>query len=121
MSGSEDLNTADASEVSDIRFGLRGLLLLTTAIAVGSGVLGTVYRGFNADARVVAATSWSLCAVIVIVWLGYCVTTRIRLARIAGNTLYLLSPQGTFGAARRSWATVLIGLFWIGHGLYVMG
>jgi hypothetical protein len=114
-----DLN-ADDLELSDVRFGLRALLLVTTAVAVVSGVLATVYRGLSIDERGVAAVSWSICTAIVVIRIGYCVMTRIRLARTAGNTLFVLSPRGTFGGARRPWVTMLVALFWIVLGLYFM-
>lgn len=107
-------------EVSDVRFGVRGLLLAMTAVAVGTGILGSVYRRLNTEGRGNAIVIWGLCAAFVLVRLAYCVVTRVRLERATGKVIYVLAPRGTFGGGRRPWMTVLIGAFWIGLGLYFL-
>jgi hypothetical protein len=121
MSATGNNSNSDAPrEPSDVRFGVRDLLLAMTAVAVALGILGSVYRWFETELRFNAMVLWGLSAAFIVGRLAYCVITRVRLERAAGRISHVLAPRGTFGGARRPWMTVLIGLFWIGLGLYFL-
>jgi hypothetical protein len=119
MSGRPTVDDALA-DPSDVRFGMRGLLLAMTVVAIAMGILGTLYRNFNPASRATVATMWGLCALIVLGRVGYCAYVRIHLERMAGHTICVLAPRGVFGAGRKPWTTVLVGLILAGLGVYYL-
>jgi multisubunit Na+/H+ antiporter MnhB subunit len=112
--------SAAPPEPSDVRFGMRGLLFAMTCVAIATAVLGSSARKLNPETRLVVLWLWGICALIVLSRVIYCAWLRIQLERMAGRTLCVLSPRGWLGWARRPWMSVLIGLFWIGGGVYYL-
>jgi hypothetical protein len=117
MSSSERATTTERDEM---RFSLRGLMLLMTAVAIVAGVLGASLQSVDSEGRAVLLAMWGLSAAIVVGRVGYCAMKRWRLIRAAGPTVYVLAPRGFFGSARSEWMAVLIGLICISLGVYYM-
>jgi hypothetical protein len=114
------IERASTAERDEVRFSLRGLLLLMTAVAIVAGVLGASLRGVDSEGRSVVLAIWGISLAIVIGRVGYCAVKRWQLIRIAGRTQHVLPPRGFFGSARSKWMTALIGLFCISLGVYYM-
>jgi multisubunit Na+/H+ antiporter MnhB subunit len=113
-------HSAAPPQPSDVRFGMRGMLFTMTCVAVASAVLGSSARKLNPETRLVVLWLWGICAAIVLSRVIYCAWLRIQLERMAGRTVCVLAPRGFMGWARRPWMSVLIGLLWIGAGVYYL-
>ena len=111
---------AQPPEPTDVRFGMRGLLLTMAIVAIGAAALGPYFRGLAAEARGPVAVMWGACGAIVLLLVGYHARTRIRLERQAGRTILALTPRGIFGLPARPWLIIISGLLWIGIGLYYL-
>jgi hypothetical protein len=121
MSGSDDMGKVTTPpEPSDVRYGMRGLLLTMTAVAAGTAVLGSTVRGASVESRTHIAANCGVCALVVLGCVGYYARLRFRLEQLAGHTILVLAPRGTLGIAARPWMTMLAGLFWVGLGLYFL-
>ncbi len=107
-------------EPTDVRFGMRGLLLTMATVAMGAAALGPYFRGLAPEARGPVAVVWGACGVIVLLLVGYHARTRIRLERQAGRTILALTSRGIFGLAARPWLIIISGVLWIGIGLYYL-
>jgi hypothetical protein len=121
MSASENVpQTTVPPEPTDVRFGMRGLLLTMTAVAIGAGTLGSYFRNLPPDARGEVIAMWAICGVMVLSLVGYHARTRLRLERLAGRTICAITPRAKFGFAVKPWITILIGFMWIAGGLYYL-
>ena len=107
-------------EPTDVRFGMRGLLLTMTAVAIGAGALGSYFRNLPPDSRGEVITMWAICGVMVLSLVGHHARTRLRLERLAGRTICAITPRAKFGFAAKPWMTALMGFMWIAGGSYYL-
>jgi hypothetical protein len=108
------------AEATDVRFGMRGLLLTTTGVAVAAAGLGVFLRSLSPETRNAVLPIWGVFAVVVISCVGFCARMRLRLEREAGRKLRVLAPRGRLGIASQPWMITLGGLGWIAGGLYYL-
>jgi hypothetical protein len=109
-----------ATPGSDVRFNIRTLLLAMVGVAIVAGIMGPLFRRLEGPRRVAVVQSWGVCAVIVLLWLGWSAWVRFRLERAAGPTLYELMPAGAWFRKVRPWRTIAGGMLWIALGSYYL-
>src|SRR5262245_43303391 len=121
MSETPNISAEDIRpQASDVRFGMRGLLLTMTGVAVCAAVVGSSLRELRPGELQVVLVALVLWSVLILGRIGYCAYLRLRVERMAGRTICVPAPRGVFGFARKPWMTVVIGSLWIGGGLYFL-
>lgn len=107
-------------DTTDVRFGMRGLLLTMAAVAFASAMLGHQIRGLGEDIRWHVALVWAACSLVVVALVAWHARRRFRLERRAGRMLVALAPYGPFGLRLRSWPDAICGLLLIFVGVAQM-
>jgi hypothetical protein len=112
--------TAASPEPTDVRFGMRGLLLTMAVVAIASAALGPFFRDLTPGRRGEVATAWCIALAVVLALVGYHARNRFRLERLAGRRLVSLPPRARMGFPVRPWLVVFGGLISISAGLYYL-
>jgi hypothetical protein len=118
---SDEFSTVPLEEIrpepSDVRFGMRGLLVTMTGVAVATAVFGSLLRGMEPERRFDIATTWGLCGLVVLGCVGYYARLRFQLERLGGSTIFVLVPRSILGIPARPWMTILLGSSSAGLGV----
>lgn len=109
-----------ASESTDVRFGMRGLLATMLVVAVASAALGPFFRDLAPDRRGEVITAWCAALAIVLALVGYHAWNRIRLEQLAGSRIVTVKARARVGFVLRPWLVVFGGMIWIAIGLYYL-
>lgn len=107
-------------DTTDVRFGMRSLLLTMAGVAFVAAMLGHQIRGFRDDIRWHVALVWAACSLVVVALVAWHARRRFRLERRAGRMLVALAPYGPFGLRLRSWPDAICGLLLIFVGVAQM-
>lgn len=117
MSTAPTETTADRLPPTDVRFSLRGMLLLTCCVAVAAALYGTLLRQLPDSARWPASLAMVVIAVTVAACLAYVARARHRVERLAGAPRFVLPHYSYLFPRAPRLAATLLGFTSLAFGL----
>lgn len=98
------------SDATEVRFGIRAMLITMAAIAVATSVFGAILRQVPQDARLPLAAYWGGLTTIAIGVAVSVAWSRYRAERVAGSALYRLVPHSYMFPRAPDFAMTLSGI-----------
>jgi Domain of unknown function (DUF5673) len=94
-------------DATEVRFGMRAMLIVMSVVAVATGGLGAFIRHFPPNARPQLAAYWGILGVAVIGLIAYHARRRYVVERQAGHVLFLLEQHSYFLPHAPGLATII--------------
>src|SRR6476620_4863422 len=88
IAGGADLHS------TDVRFGVRAMLIVMLAVALVASAAGAFLRSIAAEERSRVAVAWTIWLAVLVVCISIAAARRIRFEKRAGRTLMRLEIYG---------------------------
>lgn len=100
-----------ASEPSDVRFSVRGLLIVMVPVAIASALLGPYFRNIPPEERGRIAMLWGLGLVVALAQLVRFARSRFQIEKVAGGKFFALPRRDKFFLSVGGPGVTLVGGF----------
>ena len=93
---SDEALSEPSHDVTEVRFGMRSMLIAMAVVAVVMTALGAFVRQFPAEAELRLAIYWGILALMLLAIFAYTGRKRYRAERQAGHVHFRLVPHSYF-------------------------
>ena len=110
-------------DATEVRFGMRAMLMVMAAVAVVTTALGAFVRHFPKDVQLRLSVFWGILAVILAGLIAFHARRRYVAERQAGRVLFLLAPHSYFIPRAPGFARAVAGalLLAVAPAVWIVG
>ena len=123
MSDSENQVETVPRDATEVRFGMRAMLIVMAVVAVATTALGAFIRHFPNDVQLRLSAYWGILAAILAGLIAFYARQRYLAERKAGHVLFLLTPHSYFIPRAPGLASVVAGtlLLAVAPAMWIVG